>query len=236
MRFTHGISIGQFIPHQVRDKLCPAVAAFRKKLHFFKILYTKSPCQSVIVAKTLMKAEKRMHSEKKLIQRMKNGDKDALRILYVEHKDFLLTLANALLHDIALAEDVVHDVFVTFTRNIGDFHLKGSLKSYFAACTANGARTLLRRKKIHAINTDFAAEPQAKQIPCPVETQETTERIRTHLAALPDDQREVVLLRIKAEMTFKEIARIQEVSIPTVQGRYRYGIDKLRSLLNGELQ
>jgi RNA polymerase sigma-70 factor (ECF subfamily) len=176
-----------------------------------------------------------MHSEKKLIQRMKHGDNDALRLLYVEHKDFLLTLANALLHDSALAEDVVHDVFVNFTRNIGDFHLKGSLKSYFATCAANGARTLLRRKKIHATNTDFAAEPQAEQIPCPVETQETAEKIRNHLAALPHDQREVVVLRIKAGLKFKEIAKIQDVSIPTVQGRYRYGIDKLRSLLNGEL-
>jgi len=167
---------------------------------------------------------------------MKNGDQDALRILYVEHKDFLLTLANALLHDIALAEDVVHDVFVTFTRNIGDFHMKGSLKSYFATCTANGARTLLRRKKIHAANSDFATEPQAGNTPCPLETQETAEKIRHHLAALPHEQREVIVLRIKADLTFKEIARIQDVSIPTAQGRYRYGIDKLRSLLNGELE
>jgi RNA polymerase sigma-70 factor (ECF subfamily) len=177
-----------------------------------------------------------MHSEKKLIKRMKNGDKDALRILYVQYKDFLLTLANALLHDMSLAEDVVHDVFVNFTRNIGDFRLKGRLKSYFATCTANGARTLLRRQKVHAANSDFSTEPQAADTPCPVESQETAEKIRYHLAALPDDQREAVVLRVKAELTFKEIARIQNVSIPTVQGRYRYGIDKLRSLLNGELQ
>ena len=176
-----------------------------------------------------------MQREKKLIQRMKNGDQDALRILYVEHKDFLLTLANALLHDIALAEDVVHDVFVTFTRNIADFYLRGSLKSYLATCTANGARTLLRRKKIHAVNTNFATEPQAHVVPCPVETQETASKIRTHLATLPHDQREAIVLRIKAGLTFKDIARIQNVPIPTAQGRYRYGIDKLRSLLNGEL-
>jgi RNA polymerase sigma-70 factor (ECF subfamily) len=176
-----------------------------------------------------------MQREKKLIQRMKNGDNDALRILYIEHKDFLLTLANALLHDTALAEDVLHDVFVNFTRNIADFHLKGSLRSYFATCTANGARTLLRRKKVHAVNTDFAIEPQADDTPCPVETQETAETIRIHLAALPEDQREAVILRIKAGLKFKDIARIQQTTIPTVQGRYRYGIDKLRSLLNGEL-
>jgi RNA polymerase sigma factor (sigma-70 family) len=176
-----------------------------------------------------------MHNEKRLIQRMKNGDQDALRILYVEHKDFLLTLANALLHDIPAAEDVLHDVFVAFTRNIKNFQLKGSLKSYLATCVANGARSQLRRQKIRAAS-DLTIEPQAKQRPCPVETQETADRIRSHLAALPLEQREVVLLRLKADLTFKEIARIQNVSIPTVQGRYRYGIDKLRSLLNGELE
>ena len=51
-----------------------------------------------------------MHRDKQLIQQIKSGDKDALRILYVEHKDFLLALANALLHDRSLAEDVLHDL------------------------------------------------------------------------------------------------------------------------------
>jgi RNA polymerase sigma factor (sigma-70 family) len=98
-----------------------------------------------------------MHREKKLIQQMKNGDKDALRILYVEHKDFLLALANALLHDRSLAEDALHDVFVTFTRNIGNFKLTGSLKAYLATCAANQARTLLRRQKVRAVNSDFTS-------------------------------------------------------------------------------
>ncbi len=176
-----------------------------------------------------------MTSDKKLIQQMKNGDKDALRTLYLRHKDFMLTLANALLHDIAGAEDVVHDVFVNFTRNIPTFRLTGSLKSYLATCVANGARSLLRKQKVHAVSTDFQQEPSASPVNCPVEAQETADRLRRHLAELPDEQREVVLLRIKAGMKFKEIAAAQKVSIPTVQGRYRYGMDKLRSLLNGEL-
>ena len=176
-----------------------------------------------------------MLREKKLIQQIKRGDKDALRILYVEHKDFLLALASALLHDRSLAEDVLHDVFVNFTRNIDRLKLTGSLKAYLATCTANQARTLLRRRKVRA-TTAIAVEPQADKPPCPVESQETADTIRTHLAALPDQQREVVVLRVKAELPFKEIARLQNVSISTVQGRYRYGIDKLRSLLNGELE
>ena len=175
-----------------------------------------------------------MPKDKQLIQQMKNGDKDALRILYVEHKDLLLTLANALLHDRSLAEDVLHDVFVNFTRNINRFKLTGSLKAYLATCAVNQARTLLRRRKIRA-TTAIAVELQADPAPCPIESQETVDRLGIHLATLPDDQREVVMLRAKAELAFKEIARIQDVSISTVQGRYRYGIDKLRSLLNGEL-
>ena len=166
---------------------------------------------------------------------MKSGDKDALRILYVEHKDFLLALATALLHDRSLAEDVLHDVFVNFTRNINDFKLTGSLKAYLATCMANQARTQLRRRKIRAAG-DMTTEPQADESPCPVESQETADAIRTHLAGLPDEQREAVVLRIKAELPFKEIARIQDVSLDTAKGRYRYGIDKLRSLLNGELE
>ncbi len=176
-----------------------------------------------------------MQSDKKLIQQMKNGDQDALRILYLRHKDFLLTLANALLHDRSLAEDVLHDVFVNFTRNIGDFHLTSNLKSYLAACVANRARSLLRKQKIHAVSTDFQVEPQASLLDCPVQSQETAAQIRMSLASLPDDQREVVVLRVKAGLKFKDIARLQQTTIPTVQGRYRYGIDKLRSLLNGEL-
>jgi RNA polymerase sigma-70 factor (ECF subfamily) len=46
----------------------------------------------------------------------------------------------------------------------------------------------------------------------------------------------VVLLRHFSDFKFKQIAALQNVSINTIQGRYRYGLDKLRSLLNGELK
>jgi RNA polymerase sigma-70 factor (ECF subfamily) len=131
---------------------------------------------------------------------------------------------------------VVHDVFVTFIRNIADFKLTGSLKGYFSICVANAARSLLRKQKSHAQSSDFTVEPQARDASCPVESAEIAEHIRNSLANLPDQQREVVVLHVKAGLKFREIARIQQVSLSTVQGRYRYGIDKLRSYLNGELE
>ena len=60
-------------------------------------------------------------------------------------------------------------------------------------------------------------------------------RLSQAVGTLPDEQREVVLLRLTADMKFRDIAKLQQVSINTVQGRYRYGLDKLRSVLNGEV-
>jgi DNA-directed RNA polymerase specialized sigma24 family protein len=56
------------------------------------------------------------------------------------------------------------------------------------------------------------------------------------LAELPYEQRETVVLHLKGGMKFREIAAMQSVPINTVQGRYRYGLDKLRSILNDEVQ
>ncbi len=178
-----------------------------------------------------------MRHDRQLVEQIRNGDHDALRLCYVQYKDLLLTLAYALLHDRSLAEDVVHDVFVSFCRNIADFRLTGTLKAYLAACAVNRSRTLLRQRSIHAkAAATLELKLAAEDPPCPAESQELTEQIERHLAGLPAEQRETVLLRVNAGLRFREIAALQQTTVSTVQGRYRYGIDKLRSLLNGDLQ
>ncbi len=64
---------------------------------------------------------------------------------------------------------------------------------------------------------------------------ERCERLSQALAELPYEQREVVVLKVKDGLRLKDIAKLQNVSIGTVHGRYRYGMDKLRALLNGEI-
>ncbi|MHC4759215.1 MAG: sigma factor-like helix-turn-helix DNA-binding protein [Planctomycetota bacterium] len=56
------------------------------------------------------------------------------------------------------------------------------------------------------------------------------------MAQLPYEQREAVILHLRAKMKFRQIAKLQNVSTSTVQGRYRYGLEKLRSILNGEVE
>ena len=55
------------------------------------------------------------------------------------------------------------------------------------------------------------------------------------LAELPDEQREVIVLRLQGDLPFREIARLNEISINTALSRYRYGLEKLRSTFDGEL-
>jgi RNA polymerase sigma-70 factor (ECF subfamily) len=65
---------------------------------------------------------------------------------------------------------------------------------------------------------------------------ERAQRLTHAIAELPDEQRQVIILRLKGDMKFRDIAKLQNVSINTIQGRYRYGLDKLKSMLNGEVE
>lgn len=65
--------------------------------------------------------------------RFKAGSIDALQRIYEKYRDYLLTLAMAMSNDAATAEDVVHDVFVSFAQSGSGFRLHGSLRAYLAA-------------------------------------------------------------------------------------------------------
>ncbi len=65
---------------------------------------------------------------------------------------------------------------------------------------------------------------------------EQVARVERALAGLPYEQREVMALRVYGNMRFREIARELKVSINTVQGRYRYAMEKLHMLLDDKVQ
>ena len=178
-----------------------------------------------------------MLEDKLLVMKCKRGSKDAMRRIYEKYKDYLLTLARALLGEKAAAEDVVHDVFVCFAQSVDKFQLTGSLKGYLAACVRNLAIDTIRLRKQQVKNLYSAnmAGPDSDNPEQNVAEQEELTRLRQALSQLPYEQREAVVLHLKGGMKFKELARLQGVSISTIHGRYRYGLYKLRSLLNNEM-
>jgi len=171
--------------------------------------------------------------------RRRQGREDVLRGLYEKYRDSLLILAIALSDDVNTAEDAVHDVFVAFAGTLNDFRLTGSIRAYLAKCVANRVRDLMRAKRNRAQTLDpeqdCLASPDVNDPGRLIVCNEQLQLLRSALAQLPPEQREVIVLRIQGRMRFAPIAKSLGISVNTVKGRYRYGINKLRSILNSEI-
>jgi len=179
-----------------------------------------------------------MLEDKRLIWQIKRGDKQALRWVYEKYKNNLLTIAVSLLHDSNAAEDVLHDVFISFAASVRQLQLRGSLKNYLIISLVNQVRDRFRKGKHHVVGLDQVG-PISSDSEGPEQSAifgEESQLLTGALAKLPFEQREVIILHLNGGMTFKEIANMQGTSISTVQGRYRYGLSKLRTILNGELK
>jgi len=173
-----------------------------------------------------------------LIWRFNAGDTEALRRIYEKYKTDLLGVARALLNDQGAVEDVIHDVFVGFASQAGRFELRGSLKAYLAICVANRARNVLRRRGPMHPERFVDAELRRSHRPDPSMAADMAERrtlVTRALAELSAEQRRVIALHVLGGLRFREIAHQSGESINTVQSRYRYGLQKLRSLLDGQV-
>ena len=180
-----------------------------------------------------------MLEDKLLIWKFNSGRREALHNIYDKYKDDLVTLAAALLTDVATAEDVVHDVFVGFIASADKFRLTGSLKGYLSTCVANNARNRNKAGYVRSHGDIVDIDPPASEANNPatkVMFGEEFGRLTWALEQLPYEQREVLVLRAYSNMKFTTIAAQQNVSIHTAQGRYRYAMDKLKSLLNSEAE
>lgn len=175
-----------------------------------------------------------------LVAKYRQGSRDALRRIYEKYRDDLMILAIALSHDVDLAEDAVHDVFVAFAQSVASFKLTGSLKAYLARCVANRVRDLMRtrRSRARSISTEqtYPASPDGNEPSRLIVCSEELRLLGAALAELPHEQREVIVLHIHGRMRFRVIAQFLGISVNTVKGRYRYGIRKLRSILNSEIE
>ncbi len=176
--------------------------------------------------------------DKLLIWKFKHGSSDALCRIYEKYEDYMLTSAISLLNDLSSAEDVVHDVFVSFSQSADKLRMDGSLKGYLTTCVVNLARDKIRARQRHSLALD-KVNPVKSDVEPPSDLiigDEELQRLSCAMVQLPTEQREVIVLHLRGGMTFKEIAKSQGVSINTIQSRYHYGLDKLRSLLGSEVE
>lgn len=176
-----------------------------------------------------------MSDDQLWIERLQQGDRQAVLHLYQRYKDDLLTVAACLLADLASAEDCLHDLFVKLASGQIRMIRPSNLKGFLATCVANGARDLLRRTKrspkLSASEIkDRVAAPTQPVIETLIDREEWA-RLYAALARLPYEQREAITLHLHGQLTFQQVAQQQRVSLSTAQSRYQYGLEKLRAFL-----
>ncbi len=172
-----------------------------------------------------------MHEAKNLIRRFNRGDVQALRGMYDLFRHDLMTLAMALLRESQGAEDAVHEVFVKMLASQPTLRIRGNLRSYLLTAVTNTCRDMLSRRS-RAVSSAGRSQGCWQEGPeKALALSEAQQHLARALERLPYEQREVLVLRYFGDLKFKAIAKSQGVSINTVQGRYRYGLEKLRSLL-----
>jgi RNA polymerase sigma-70 factor (ECF subfamily) len=181
---------------------------------------------------------KSMSQDGRILKQLQRGDKDALRLLYEKYSETLKSVAISLVCDIHTAEDCLHDAFVDFAVAAPALRIRSNLRSYLISCVANKARDLLR-KNARLSDADPVQVSPAANAEDPTEqliVDEGARQVFDALGKLPCQQREVFILHVQGDLTFREIAETLGESINTVQSRYRYGMEKLKSLLNSEFE
>jgi len=161
---------------------------------------------------------------------MRPGEKLSGRLerIYRENRQSLFTYALSITRCREMAEDAVQDAFCRL------FRLDGAprrLKPYVFRAVRNAALNQVRGRTSSAElspESIFAngADPQAAAV-----ASEFRERVEAALARLSEDEREVLVGRLYADLTFREIAAIREVPLATAATWYRRGLEKLRAYL-----
>ncbi|MDB5251737.1 MAG: polymerase subunit sigma-24 [Flaviaesturariibacter sp.] len=179
-------------------------------------------------------------TDHELINLFVAGNVNALETLVLRHKDKLYTSIHFLVKDKYLAEDIFQDVFIRIIDTVrnGRYTDEGKFLPWAMRIAHNLCVDHFRKvKRAPVIKTgddqdifevlNFTEENAEDRMV----RQQSHDRVRQMLDSLPEDQREVIILRHYAELSFKEIAGLTGCSINTALGRMRYGLINLRKMM-----
>ncbi|MCB0658047.1 MAG: sigma-70 family RNA polymerase sigma factor [Saprospiraceae bacterium] len=179
-------------------------------------------------------------SDQELINCYLEGDEKAFETLLNRHKTKIYTSIYLFVKDSEQAEDIFQEVFIKIIDTIrkGKYNHEGKFLQWAMRISYNMCVDQFRRSKRRtnvSLSEEFdifdvipSSDTNMEQ--SMIQTQ-TNDKVRKLIDLLPDEQREVVILRHYADMSFKEIASLTRVSINTALGRMRYALINLRKLI-----
>jgi len=169
-----------------------------------------------------------------------HGDTSALEQLVTRHKGRLFTTIYLCVKDRALAEDIFQDTFIKVidSLNAGTYKEEGKFLPWVQRIAHNLCIDYFRRRKRMPGIVDGDSNNIFNHLPFHEENKEDeiireqqNQKLRKLIAALPEEQKEVLVLRHYADMSFKDIAGMTGVSINTALGRMRYALINLRKMM-----
>jgi RNA polymerase sigma-70 factor, ECF subfamily len=163
-------------------------------------------------------------TDAQILERFRRGDPEAAAALYDRHAPGLYAYVRSLCANAQDSEDIVQESFLKLL----DYVKRAPIDS-FQALLFTTARNLV-------INDARRARVRRGVLPAPVEPDvppepETLAVLRSAMERLPDDQREVVVLKVWSGLTFAEIGAITGAGAATVASRYRYALSKVSDSL-----
>ena len=183
----------------------------------------------------------KMVSDYELIQRFIKGEQSCFEQIIHRHKNKVFAYISLYIRDQALAEDLFQDTFMKVIQSVktGKYQDNGKFVSWVMRIAHNLIIDHFRRiKQMNTISNDdyesdlFNSRKLAEStVEDDIIKRQIQKDVRKMITMLPDDQREVVILRHYAGLSFKEIADITDVSINTALGRMRYALINMRKLM-----
>ena len=183
-------------------------------------------------------------TDKELIRTYIRGDERAFELLLNRHKTKIYTSIYMFVKDTDLANDIFQETFIKIidTFRSGKYNEEGKFLQWALRISYNLCVDFFRKNKRRKIVTPTEDFDLFNLLDCPEDNQErkliknqTYSKVKQLVNALPEEQREVIVLRHYAELSFKEIAELTDVSINTALGRMRYALINIRKMI-GEHQ
>lgn len=166
-------------------------------------------------------------TDKELIQKIHNGDSDAMNILIGRYYDDIYRFCLYLTGHKTDSYDITQEVFLRFIKYMNSYRHK-NLKGYLLIIARNLCRDYFYHRRDAACleDTSWLSEEnrQLSQL-------EDSLLLQYALQQLPVKQREIIIMRIYEELHFHEIARITGCNLSTAKSRFRLGIKALRKIL-----
>ncbi len=182
-----------------------------------------------------------MITDYELIEKFIKGDESCFDQIIRRHKNKVFAYISLYIRDQALAEDLFQDTFMKVIQSVrsGKYQDNGKFVSWVMRIAHNLIIDHFRRlKQINTVsNDDYESDllNSKKLAEANVEDEmirrQIQKDVRKMISSLPDDQREVVILRHYSGLSFREIAEITDVSINTALGRMRYALINMRKMM-----